>query len=291
MNNHPCPVGSTPVLQPLDAHMTRLEQDALGEIGNICMGTAATALGALLAREVEITTPHLSLHSWQTLVEPEAFPMVMIDVAYTHGVNGKNLMLLKQEDAAAITGLLLGDAAGGCTRDEARELELSAMQEVMNQMVGASATSLAFMLQRAINISIPQSAYVQSAKEMRQTFFRDGEAMLKIAFELKISGLLASEMVQVFPLQFAHALAAELMAQETPPYATQDEYTEALTLHLHGTSGVKPAAALRIDTRAAKNVQIYSDGAPLATGELVYENGTFSVRVAEQTTPHAQQPR
>lgn len=196
----------------LDTYLTKDEQDALGEMGNICMGTAATTMYTLLGKQVSITTPQLTMHTWETLSAAHPLPLVVVEVHYLEGLEGNNLLVLKEYDVALITDLLIG---GNGTVDPENvvldEINLSAIREVMNQMVGSSATSLANMLQRTVNISTPMSKRIQLKDERLSDVIPDDAPILKVAFKMEIEGLLSSEIMQIFPVDFAKNIADELL--------------------------------------------------------------------------------
>jgi flagellar motor switch protein FliN/FliY len=130
------------------------EIDALGEIGNISMGTSATTLFTLLGHKVTITTPRVAVVSLEQMAKEYDLPLVAVKVEYTHGLSGSNLLLLKEDDAKVITDLMMG-GEGKITEGELTELHLSAISEAMNQMVGSSATSVSTMIDKRIDISPP----------------------------------------------------------------------------------------------------------------------------------------
>jgi len=132
------------------------EKDAIGEIANISMGTAATTLFSLVNRKVEISTPVVSLTNWDDIVESYEKPCVFIKIAYTVGLDGSNILVLKEHDVKVITDLMMG-GDGTNTDGELGELHLSAISEAMNQMMGSSATSLSSMLNKTIDISPPSA--------------------------------------------------------------------------------------------------------------------------------------
>lgn len=207
-------VDAAPVALNLDVnnYLTQDEQDALGEMGNICMGTAATTMYTLLGRKVTITTPSLSLHNRETLAAEHPLPLVVVEVQYTEGIKGNNLLLLKEYDAALITDLLMG-GSGNLDPDNIvlDEISLSAIREVMNQMVGSSATSLASLLHKTINISTPASRRIVIGEDNLSSIFQRGDIVLKIAFKMEIENLLTSEIMQVLPIDFSRTLANELL--------------------------------------------------------------------------------
>lgn len=192
-----------------DAVLSDIEKDALGEIGNICMGTCATTLSALLGKRVVITTPQVSLCKGKEYLQGYEKPVVAAEVSYTHGINGHNVLILKKEDALLITGILMG---GGQTEEEIGDMYISAMSEVMNQMVGSSSTALADILHVEINISPPVTREFSREDEIIDEVF-DDQILVRISFKMEIEGMLVSNIMQLTPYQFAKRLAASLIGE------------------------------------------------------------------------------
>lgn len=184
--------------------LSELEKDTLGEIGNICMGTSATTLSTLIGKRVNITTPRVSTCRGNEYLDDYDKPMVATEVKYTQGVDGTNVFLLKKEDALAITAVLIGSDT------DTEELYLSAISEVMNQMVGSSSTSLADLLHVSINISPP----VVREITRDTTLDNSGELLIKTSFRLEIEDLLVSNLVQIMPFGFGKNLARKLIGGE-----------------------------------------------------------------------------
>ena len=201
-------------------YFTPDEIDALGEIGNICMGTSATTMYALLGRKVSITTPKVGLYKAENVLHAFQVPFLAISVEFTEGVFGKNLLVIKDYDAAVITDLLMG-GEGHVEKDNIilNEIHLSAMSEVMNQMIGSAATAMANMMNNEVNISPPQVQ--RAAPDEDASKFLDGEPLvIKISFDMEIEGLLRSKLMQIMPIDMAKAMIGKLMAPEpaeSPP--------------------------------------------------------------------------
>ena len=138
----------------IEDYLSPMEQDALGEVGNISFGSSATALSALLGQKVDITTPSLSMINRNKLEEEFPHPYVAIQVEYTIGLSGMNLLVIKQSDAAIIADLMLG-GDGLNPKPELGEIQLSAVQEAMNQMMGSAATSMSTVFNKKVDISPP----------------------------------------------------------------------------------------------------------------------------------------
>ena len=189
------------------------EKDAIGEIANISMGTAATTLFSLVNRKVEISTPVVSLTNWDELVESYEKPCVFIRIAYTVGLDGSNVLVLKEQDVKIITDLMMG-GDGTNTADELGELHLSAISEAMNQMMGSSATSLSSMLNKTIDISPPSANLVDmkdSVEGIEIDEFLSNE-FVRISFRMEIGDLVDSEIMQLYPISFAKEMCAGVSA-------------------------------------------------------------------------------
>lgn len=223
-----------------DDFLTRDEQDVLGEIGNISMGTAATTMFSLLGRKVTITTPSISMHTLKTLSEEYPAPLVVVEVNYTEGLTGKNLLILQEYDVALITSLLLGEDGNIDPNDiQLDETHISAIREVMNQMIGSSATSLADILMTAINISTPQAKQIHLNDEgISDGFTEPNEPIVKINFRMEIEDLLTSEIMQVLPLKFAKTLANRVIQGAEQP----EEREPAQMPSMHTTMQETPSA-------------------------------------------------
>lgn len=198
-------------------YFTKDDQDILGEMGNICMGTAATTMFTLLTRQVNITTPKLEIFSIEELSQQFPCPIVVVEVTYTEGVDGNNLLILQREDVALITDLLLGgDGKIDPSTVEMDELHLSAIQEVMNQMVGSSATSLSDLISERVDISTPHAKELVMADTQISEAFKDkDELILKISFCMEIEDLLTSEIMQILPISFGKELATRILKNLT----------------------------------------------------------------------------
>ena len=187
------------------------EKDTIGEIGNISMGTAATTLFSLVNRKVEISTPVVSMATWEDVVATYEKPCVFIRIAYTVGLDGSNLLVLKEQDVKVITDLMMG-GDGTNTDGELGELHLSAISEAMNQMMGSSATSLSSMLNKTIDISPPVADLIDlqdTEDEGEIEEFLRGE-FVKISFRMEIGDLVDSEIMQLYPVSFAKEMCASM---------------------------------------------------------------------------------
>ena len=188
--------------------LTSIETDAIGEILNISMGASATAVSILLNQTVSITTPQV------TLVEPGSFeysnlePAVGIEIEYIEGLHGSNIMIMSIKDVRRIVGLLIGDDSMADSNEDLDEMHVSALGEIMNQMMGAACTALASMLNVQINISTPKPFDLD---ELPNYFTEDMPAFVRVSFRLQVEGLLDSEFLTVMPLDFAKGLVQTAM--------------------------------------------------------------------------------
>ncbi len=189
-----------------DDELTDFEKDAIGEVANISMGTSATTLYSLVNRKVDITTPEVTMSTWKDIVDHYEKPCVFIQIHYKVGLDGYNMLILKEDDVKIITDLMMG-GDGTVTEDELSELHLSAISEAMNQMMGSSATSLSSMLGRMIDISPPEASLVDLTEGNPGDYaeFLTGR-FVKISFRMQIGDLVDSTIMQLYPTSFAKEL-------------------------------------------------------------------------------------
>ena len=195
-----------------DELLSEVERDAIGEVANISMGSSATTLYSLVNRKVNITTPVVTLCTWQTLLEEFERPCVFIRIKYTKGLDGTDILVLKENDVKVMTDLMMG-GDGTNTAGDITELHLSAASEAMNQMMGTSATSLSSMLGVPTDISTPivNQIDVDSIKVFEKMFDTTYDKFVKIAFRMTIGDLIDSIMVQLYPVQFAQDMCNKFM--------------------------------------------------------------------------------
>ncbi len=193
--------------RPDTERLSIAETDALGELANISMGTSATSLAQLVNRKVEISTPCVSFARWDDICELYDAPCVLVQIAFTQGLKGNNVLILKEKDAKVITDLMMG-GDGTNTQAEVTELHLSAISEAMNQMIGSAATSLASMTGRTIDISFPNSKLLNLKETKEHEFIEEflQREFAKVMFNFKIDQLVDSEMMHLYQSSFARDL-------------------------------------------------------------------------------------
>ena len=204
--------------------LSDVEKDAVGEVANISMGSSATTLYSLVNRKVNITTPEVGFATWDNLLDQYERPCVFIQIKYTVGLDGTNILILKEHDVKVITDLMMG-GDGTNTDGELGELHLSAISEAMNQMMGASATSLSTMMNTKIDISPPE------AELLDLTLVRNGEdvspflggVFVKISFRMQIDDLVDSSIMQLYPIDFARKVVDTFMNSQPPAEEKKEE--------------------------------------------------------------------
>ncbi len=218
-------ISTADVPEPEDnVTLTDVEKDAIGEVANISMGTSATTMYSLVNRKVNITTPVVTLAKWENLLAEYEKPCVFIQIRYTEGLDGSNILVLKEHDVKVITDLMMG-GDGTNTGGELGELHLSAISEAMNQMMGASATSLSTMLNKLIDISPPDSSLLDLSK------FESGATIapflantfVKIAFRMQIDDLVDSTIMQLYPIDFAKDIVDTFISSQLGGYDMASE--------------------------------------------------------------------
>lgn len=194
----------------VDDYLTAMEQDALGEIGNITFGSAATALSTLLGRKVDITTPQVSVITKEELQEQFPLPHVAVHVNYVDGFHGTNLLVIKVKDAQVIADLMMGGDGTG-ELSALVDISISAVQEAMNQMMGSSATSMSTIFNRFVNISPPGINIINLAGGEGEKELPQESVFIKISFRLIIGDLIDSTLMQLLPVSFAKDMVSILM--------------------------------------------------------------------------------
>ena len=198
-----------------DSLLTEVEKDAIGEVANISMGSSATTLYSLVNRKVNITTPRVSLSNWSGMTGEYERPCVFIQIKYTSGLEGTNILVLKEHDVKVIADLMMG-GDGTNTDGELGEMHLSAISEAMNQMMGSASTSLSTMLGTMIDISPPDASLVdlnvfKNGGDIAS--FLDG-TFAKISFRMQIGDLVDSKIIQLYPIDFAKSLYETFMSNQ-----------------------------------------------------------------------------
>lgn len=191
-----------------------IEKDALGEIGNISMGTAATTLFTLLGQKVIITTPKVSVATVREIAEKYPIPFIAVNVKYKLGLEGANLLILKSDDVKVITDLMMGGDGKNIDRD-INEMDISAISEAMNQMVGSSCTSLSEMFSNPIDIEPPRAFQIDLHENSFDIdIFGYDEPIVKVSFKMVVGDLIDSEIMQLIPLKFAQSMVNKLLDKE-----------------------------------------------------------------------------
>ena len=245
-----------------------MELDAIGEIMNISLGASATAVSTMLGTTVNITTPVVSVLTRDEFEFRRLEPAIGVEIDYVEGLDGKNIMMFRREDVGIIVGTMLGEEPpyGDMELDE---LHISAICEVMNQMMGASATALSEFLGTIVNISTPKSFDIGEPDDFKVKYFPERDGMVVVRFRLEIEGKLNSEFMNImstaltkrllepFAESFAQAEAASVQSEQEPapaPAASSGGGTmsqEEINAMLAGTSPSAPAAASAAEPQPA----------------------------------------
>ncbi len=196
---------------PVMEELTDIQNDALGEIGNISMGSAATTLSVLLGHKVSITTPTVSIDTVTQIRNHYPMPYLIVEVGYTKGIEGSNLLAIQAQDSCIIADLMMG-GDGTAPETELDEIRMSAVGEAMNQMMGAVATSLSTMFSQKIDISPPKVNLIDlaSAEKVTEIVGQD-DPVVRISFRMEVEGLIDSEIMQILPLNISKEMVESLL--------------------------------------------------------------------------------
>lgn len=212
-NESPTAAQASSPINPL----SDVEIDALGEIGNISMGSAATTMSVLLSRRVEITTPQVSTGILNDMRKEYPMPYIIVEVRFTEGINGTNLLAIKESDAAIIADLMMGND-GSNPPEGMNEMYLSAVAEAMNQMMGATATSLSSIFKSRVDLAPPKVRLIDlSGNDNITDSVAETETLVRIAFRMVVEELIDSEIMLILPLKVARDMVDGLLHSATPP--------------------------------------------------------------------------
>ena len=211
-----------------DNYLDVMEQDTLAEIGNISMGSAATVLSTLVNHKVRITVPNVYVSTARAVAESYPIPCIVVNVAYVQGLQGANLLVIREEDALIIASLMMG-GDGTNLPEQLDELYLSAVTEAMNMMMGSAATSMSELFGRQIEISPPTTTWRDLAQDPIAPDLPEEQPVVVVAFRVEIEGLVDSTMLQIIDIDFAREMVRALLPQAEPapsggeePAATMD---------------------------------------------------------------------
>lgn len=225
-----------------------LEMDAIGEILNISLGASATAVSTMLDRRVDITVPTVMISSKEDFEFTYMEPAVAVEITYVTGLSGNNIMLLKRHDVKVIVEILMG-AEIPEEEFELNDINMSAIREVMNQMMGSSSTALAELLGEPVNISTPTSFEINTVAEFAEKYLLEDQPMVVVRFSLKVEDSLESEFLNIMTVDLARKL---LSCFGVPIGDLQDDAQEAVA--------EPPAPA--VETQEM-NYQNFQEGEPL----------------------------
>lgn len=231
-----------------------IEKDLLGEIGNISMGSASTALYQLINKQVNITTPKVKVTTLKEIKEGFKYPNIILDVKYVSGITGRNILIMQTKDAAVIANLMMG-GDGQVSTSELSEIEVSAVQEAMNQMIGSAATSMATMFAREVNISPPNSKIWRDMDQTITENIPEEEPIVEVCFDLTIEGLLQSNMMQILPIDTAKKIVSIMMGEES---AVEESTVSSISVE-------KPSTTYKNEIHSEVNRVEYDEAALTST--------------------------
>lgn len=256
-----------------------VEKDAIGEIMNITMGSAATAVSNMLSAKVWITTPTVTVVSAKDLSFPELEPSIMVKIKYIQGVEGQNVLVLKQNDVQLILDQLMGLPLEVTDDFKFDEMNISAVCEVMNQMMGASATALSEIIDTTIDISTPEAIVQDNGTTVSSLYdLSENDNVVSIKFNLTIDGVINSEFISVLSIDLAKEMANKMMAG----YGGSLEDTAKPAEPAPAPQPAAPASAPAADPSAS------SSGGTLSQNEIeALINGSAASAPSANSTPAA----
>ncbi len=203
--------------------LSEIEKDAAGEVANIVMGSAATALSTLLGKKVEITTPVVQFTDPDRFRQEYPLPYLLVNVEYVTGISGANVLIIRDKDAGVMVDLMMG-GDGQSPPEELGEIHLSAISEAMNQMMGSASTAMSTIIKERVEISPPTVEIVNFATDdLKGTIGKKGQSLVKVSFRMTIEGLVDSEIMQLIPVDFAKTMVRNLMDEMAASSSAHEE--------------------------------------------------------------------
>lgn len=197
-----------------DDKLNDLKKDIIGEVGNISMSTSATTLSSILNHQVLITTPRVSLVPFEQIILECEKPKVVATVEFREGLKGDNLLMMDVSDATIIADLMMGGDGSGAN-EKLSELELSAVAEAMNQMIGSASTAMATMIGRQVDILPPKVELWDGSTNIEYSEEDLKKEICKISFDLTVEGLIQSEIMQIYTKDSVEEIVKIMMGEET----------------------------------------------------------------------------
>ncbi len=233
-----------------------MELDAIGEIMNISLGASATAVSTLLGATVNITTPKVSVLKGTEFEFKNLEPAVGVEIAYVEGLEGSNVMMFSRNDVRIIVGMLMGEEIPE-DEFELDEINRSAICEVMNQMMGSSATALSEFLGITVNISTPISFAVESEESFKEKYFPTDEERVVVHFSLEVEGKINSEFLNIM----SSGLAKRLL----------EPFSDSISSHEPKAEASAPAESLAVETKPEETKTAETPAAEVSGGSLSQE--------------------
>lgn len=254
--------------------------DAIGEIFNISLGSSATAVSNMLARRVDITTPTVSVVSAKDFTLGDLQPAIGVKIDYVAGLSGSNIMLLKRSDVRAIVDILMGST----TKDEdfeINELNMSAICEVMNQMMGAASTAMSDFLNRMVNISTPQAFEIGSLEEFVEKYFPSNGILVVVRFKFSIEDAVESE--------FMSALSMDLVRELLKGFGIEGEDV-GMGAEPEPEPAAQPAAAAEPESSGGSGASLSQEEIEKLMAQNFAEEQAAQQNASPQPAASAEQP-
>lgn len=207
----------------LEDLINETDKDLLGEIGNISMGSASTALYQLINQKVNITTPVVTVTTLKEIKKGFETPNIVLDIEYIAGIVGRNILIIKTYDGLVISNLMMGGDGKVTDVHELSELEISAVSEAMNQMIGSAATSMATMFGKRVDISPPTAKIVTDETTPISESIPEDEPIVKVSFKITIGDIVDSNIMQIFPIKTAKSIVAIMTGEYTNEEVMKEE--------------------------------------------------------------------
>jgi len=299
------------------AQLTDETLAAVDRTARIAAQASGEVLTTLIGEPVSATLPEIDAQPADPLGQL-SYPLVTVEVSYVSGVNGANLFVLTPAQSATLAAVMMGlDEPSG---DGLSDLELSAVSEAMNQMMGAATNVLADMLSLDIEVAPPICTVIADVDTARSTFDHPAYcARFRI-----VSDRLTADVVQLVPADFALHLQAAFAAADqgravtsgavapraagptatsnaaaarTNPGAVEFDALRSVLVRVSAELGrarvpvsdvmnLPPGAIVELDRMPADSIDLLVNGRAFARARLVLVDGEYAAQIVSLEPPN-----
>lgn len=140
--------------------LTELELDALTELVNLGVSSAALSLREMVKEEVILSVPKVSIETRKRAISilgnQDAKRLVAVQQHFEGDIKGRALLIFPEAKSMELVRALVG---GTLSLEDIAELEQEALAETGNVLLNGCLGTIANSLERSLRISLPEVVY------------------------------------------------------------------------------------------------------------------------------------